>query len=108
MMSSPFNFTKRLSGSPINSTFEFSAISTTSASLFGEIPFCKTANATARYIAPVSRYSRFSFFASILPSVDFPAPEGPSMAIIIFTFSWKKYLTGIDRIYRIKNILMRF
>jgi len=42
-----------------------------------------TASPTARYIAPVSRYSKFNSLANILPSVDFPAPEGPSMAIII-------------------------
>src|SRR6266545_6775130 len=45
-----------------------------------------TARATARYIDPVSMYSRFKARASIRPSVDLPAPDGPSMAMIKLFF----------------------
>src|SRR5215211_2446300 len=39
------------------------------------------ASATARYIAPVSRYVNPSRSATARATVDFPAPAGPSMAI---------------------------
>ena len=39
------------------------------------------ANATARYIAPVSRYSRPRRAATARPTVLLPAPAGPSMAM---------------------------
>ena len=39
------------------------------------------ASATARYIAPVSRYVKPSRSATARATVDFPAPAGPSMAI---------------------------
>src|SRR5436190_23496545 len=42
---------------------------------------CRAARATARYIAPVSKYSRPSARASARPTVDLPAPAGPSIAI---------------------------
>src|SRR5439155_24111656 len=41
-----------------------------------------TANVSARYIAPVSSTSRPSRAATPRDTVDFPEPEGPSMATI--------------------------
>ena len=43
----------------------------------------RTASATARYIAPVSRYSNPNRAASALVTVLFPTPDGPSMVTII-------------------------
>src|SRR5262249_14328538 len=40
-------------------------------------------SAIARYIEPVSRYSRSNSFASKRPKVDLPLADGPSIAIII-------------------------
>ena len=39
------------------------------------------ASATARYIAPVSRYVKPSRAATARATVDLPAPAGPSMAM---------------------------
>ena len=41
------------------------------------------ASATARYIAPVSRYVKPSAPATARATVDLPAPAGPSMATIM-------------------------
>ena len=46
-------------------------------------PSCRARHATARYMAPVSRQEKPSFFATAFATVDFPAPLGPSMAMII-------------------------
>src|SRR5262245_20817981 len=43
------------------------------------------ASATARYIEPVSMYSSLNACANMRPSVDLPEPDGPSIAMIIFT-----------------------
>src|SRR5690606_28080889 len=46
----------------------------------GSTPARSTAQVTARYIAPVSRYAPSSAAASRRDTVDFPEPEGPSTA----------------------------
>ena len=52
----------------------------TAGSSAGSIPYHATAQATARYIAPVSRRSTPRASASSRASVDLPAPARPSMA----------------------------
>ena len=47
----------------------------------GSTPRRSTANATARYMAPVSRYSRPNRSANAWATVVLPEPAGPSMAI---------------------------
>ena len=55
--------------------------SATSSASDGSSPRRSAANVTARYIAPVSRYSSPSRSARARPTVLFPAPAGPSIAI---------------------------
>lgn len=46
-------------------------------------------HATARYIAPVSKQEKPSSFATAFATVDLPAPEGPSIAMIIYANPFK-------------------
>ncbi len=55
----------------------------TSVASAGSMPRRRAAKVTARYMAPVSRYSRSSRSASRRATVDFPEPAGPSMAITL-------------------------
>ena len=57
------------------------ASSATVVSSLTDTPRARARNATARYIAPVSRYSRPRRSANARPTVLLPAPAGPSMAM---------------------------
>src|SRR3954465_14203045 len=70
------------SGSPARSICTRSAREATATSSNSLALDSITANATARYIDPVSMYSSPSSRASIRPSVDLPEADGPSIAII--------------------------
>ena len=52
------------------------------------IPFSKKKSATALYIAPVSIYTKPSFLLRAFAIVDFPAPAGPSIAILYISRSF--------------------
>ena len=57
------------------------SIAIASATRAGSSPRSSAASATARYIAPVSRYVNPSRSATARATLDLPAPAGPSMAM---------------------------
>src|ERR1051325_9298646 len=83
VMSRPSRKTRNESGSPSRSISMRLANAVTDSASPGSNCASSTASATARYIEPVSMYSRFSARANIRPSVDLPDPDGPSIAMIV-------------------------
>src|SRR4051794_12959365 len=78
--SSPFARKYGETGSvPMESTVSEAILATASES-DGSTPASRTAQVTARYIAPVSRYTPSRAVARRRETVDLPDPEGPSTA----------------------------
>src|SRR5215207_11548836 len=77
----PSTSTRWSSGSVVISSRVRAASAVTASLSSGSMPSRSTAQVTARYIAPVSRYRNPSRRARPLATVDFPVPEGPSSAI---------------------------
>jgi hypothetical protein len=68
---------------PSGTSSRVSTIDATASVSSGSRPRRMAAKATARYIAPVSRWSSPSRLASVRATVDLPDPDGPSMAITL-------------------------
>src|SRR3954464_1494869 len=69
---------------PIDSSVSRATLAIASASP-RKTPACNTAQVTARYIAPVSRYTPSTAAASRRETVDLPEPAGPSTATTHFS-----------------------
>ena len=63
-----------------------------------ETPRCSAFSASARYIAPLSRYKYPRTPAMRRATLLFPEPAGPSMAMVSLGMSWRwpRYFTVHD------------
>src|SRR6266536_723868 len=89
-------------GSVPTCTVMLSATLATASASEGSIPSRRTAQVTARYIAPVSRYCAPSAVARRRETVDLPDPDGPSTAT---TQGWSLTLSRLRRVPNIPSIM---
>src|ERR1700719_2989681 len=82
----------------------FSASLRSAASSSNEASRSIAFNASARYIAPLSRFTYPSFRASREAIVLFPAPAGPSMAIVNLRVPCPSFPLSVMRSYRLYTL----